>query len=115
MTLEQVRKLTDDGLRIRVAKLLGKKDIYWIDGIAPVYGYVDSETYTGSVPDYPHDLNACHEMELTRIYCPGGDREKRIIDYTGFLDVLTLEDVFPSQSATARQRCEAFVMTMEEK
>lgn len=132
MTSEQYDKLTDEEKRIKVAELcgfefrLGSPDpsrwycrAYGNDGMFFRMPGGDSWgcgrcQFSEYVPDYPNDLNAMHEAELTRIWCGGGDREKRIIDYLSLLDVFTLDSEYTAQSATAAQRAKAFVLTMTE-
>lgn len=78
--LEQIQQLSDDELRIKVAELLGwrfQKARGWalrlLDWLHRDRGTVAlppgvSSQWRGisprGVPDYPNDLNACHEMEM---------------------------------------------------
>jgi len=62
------------------------------------------------VPDYFNDLNACHEMEKVLT-------DLQYKQYCKMLDELGYDDRgvwYPnrSRSATAEQRCEAFLMTL---
>ena len=100
MTPEQITALTDDEIRLKVAELLG-----WAD--------IDDFTETGmdprsqrvwDIPDFPRDLNACHEMEKTL----------SLGEKCYYVDLLqgkmgSLEWGF----ATARQRCESFIAVKE--
>lgn len=61
----------------------------------------------GWIPDYCHDLNACHEMEKL---LPAVKR----ISYG--MELRMICGIWPDVTfATARQRCEAFVEVMTEK
>ena len=123
MTLEQVKAMTDEELRIRVAELLGWTNICEESH----YSYDDMEhcdvlcgvSKTGckdEVPNYPRDLNACHKMEETltdiqfckyvQILC-GHTTTGIKIQWGG-------PDAGRACRATARQRCEAFIIAKEE-
>ena len=133
MTLQEIQKLTDDELRVRVAELAGAK---WQE-VPPRDGYsyrpkrllsfhtwdFDSprcaplpfpnqqgDAYSG--PNYPADLNACAEFErtLTKIQRQDYAGELRWATKAEFME----EDaeVFVVAHASARQRCEAFLATM---
>ena len=115
MTLEQIKQLSDEEIRIKVAELLRWKNIR-VD-----WDYFDYQDDTGLVatneigytlplPDYPRDLNACFEMEETL-----DDSQKDSFEYV--LGIV----IGPSRErwrwhllhATARQRCEAFIAVKE--
>jgi hypothetical protein len=123
--------MTDNDLRIKVAELRGwRKTTY--RALEYSRGYIDAEVWTapdGSqhdlyeddstgdpspFPDYPNDLNACHEFEraLTAKQCVTYEDALTYIWKRGKMhcpaDGMQLH-------ATARQRCEAFVETMEAK
>ena len=112
MCAEDIKALTDKELRIKVAELLGWKNIR-VD-----WDYFDYQDDTGLVatneigytlplPDYPQDLNACADMEKSLIHTPD---ESTWSEYREHLvGMLGKEWGF----ATARQRCEAFILTME--
>jgi len=57
------------------------------------------------LPDYLHDLNACHEMikQLT---------QKQVVRYIDWLLELAGDNHGGMSEATAAQRCKAFVLTM---
>lgn len=59
----------------------------------------------GSFPDYLNDLNACHEME--KLLVDAFERRK----YYQTLDEIT-GDQWATIVATAAQRCEAFLKTV---
>ena len=123
MTLEQVKAMTDEELRRRVAELLGWTNICEESH----YSYDDMEhldvlcgiSKTGckdEMPNYPQDLNACHEMEkeirkdheYTGWYL---DALKNILDSYNYQHSCKVYTIF----ATARQRCEAFIAVKEKE
>ena len=127
MTLEQIKQLSDDEIRIKVAELLGwqcvteeetSDGIDWA-GFSPdgtLNSGVNAGEYRGYgscgyrfvLPNYPHDLNACAAMEDTL-----DDSQKDSFEY--LLGIV----IGPGRErwrwhllhATARQRCEAFIVT----
>lgn len=90
MNITEIKAMTDEELRIKVAELLGV-----MPPSVACYGMSE-------VPNYPADLNACHEMEKALL----GDNWH---DYAALLKSTAQF----RWHATARQRCEAFVATME--
>jgi len=58
VTLEEVKAMPDDILRIAVAELDGWHDVKIRDGWCYGYRTPDQDEEGKSVPDYPHDLNA---------------------------------------------------------
>jgi hypothetical protein len=142
MTPEDVKALSDDALRIRVAELCEYKFVHpWMgdgnehvsqsmwavirpDGTSTGVPYTSLEVMLKDdpelgLPNYPRDLNAMHEAE-------GGLPDAVQMRYAryllevstgcgpnmplGFLNGATL---WVAVFATARQRAEAFVLTME--
>ena len=116
MTLEQIKAMTDDELRIKVAELMG-----WVSvphRTRPLTGKEFSVDTQGTawtelpyeMPNWPGDLNACAEMEDTL-----DDSQKDSFEY--LLGIV----IGPGRErwrwhllhATARQRCEAFIATKE--
>lgn len=95
MTHATVRAMTDEQLRIRVAELLEFDEVWEKDGV--IVDILDP-------PDYQHDLNACHEMEESLSQSKRGAYVRRL-RASGISD-------FGTCCATARQRCEAFVIVM---
>ena len=64
------------------------------------------------VPDYPNDLNACHEFEKS---LPSSLTQKywwSLCDVTGLDQYEACRDPLLTVSATAAQRCEAFLKTI---
>ena len=91
MNLEQVQALSDDDLRIKVAELNGASDLELA---------ADKDT-----PNYIYDLNACAGFEKAMDLCK-----------KGFYMFNLMQICRPGPDAifaTARQRAEAFVLTME--
>lgn len=95
LTLEQVKAMSDDELRSKVAELCGWKPYR--------FGGCKGDAHEASPPNYCRDLNAMHEAEKSII-----TQDQYIPDYTEALYDTARHD----WHATARQRAEAFVLTM---
>jgi hypothetical protein len=100
--------MSDDEIRIAIAEARGLEQCQMIDGIPS--GIKPPLRDWMPVPDWPADLNACHEFEETLT-----DEDQS--DYTDAL-ALVLRANWNSNNgydhwmiahATARQRCEAFL------
>jgi hypothetical protein len=91
---EAVREIIGNPINIRIARLLGKLRVSHLDGGV----YYDGEDYSG-------DLNAMHEAECLKI------SDENIKTYCMWLERLV--DHCFTEGATAAQRAEAFVKTME--
>lgn len=87
--------------------------------IIPVWWVENSERYPGvyaNPPDYLNDLNAMHEAE--KVFCSDGKQSERYAE--SILDVLqvplafigTARCAFLTNHATAAQRAEAFLRTL---
>jgi len=134
MTSEQWAKMSDDEKRVTVHKLahpgnwryrcdFGWDSGYWHHESDPEGKSCDTSVEFGPEArvwpgyDYLHDLNACHEMEqASTIFRSWRDTEI----WLNNLWVCTIgrpSGSLPDWSfvlrATAAQRCEAFVLTME--
>lgn len=118
-------KMTDEGLRVETAKALGWTEVRivpgihgpeedWLGGVNPK----DPDApILDEVPDFPSDLNACHEFEkalgndeLGYISALAsstnvGDASTDWTEATGYQ--------FAMIHATARQRCLALLATLE--
>ena len=120
MTLEQVNKLTEEEVRVKVAELRGwtkchrsKHDDVLRDAWTPVlFGCPGGdETSTTRLPDYPQDLNAIHEATiwLTWLFMD---------EFAEFLSLVVgdngVELTALSVNATAMQRCKAFILTLSD-
>lgn len=116
MSIEELSKLSDEELRVRCAELCGY--LQWQNKDGTVGGWKtedDDDLLDWSPPNYPADLNAMHEAENTMT-------EEELYSYDDFL----LEQNMKSNKrdgnasdwlwhATARQRCIAFIATMQSK
>jgi hypothetical protein len=116
---EEYDKISEEEVRIKIAELCGWKIltitagpnagkpspdfIKGPNGELALLKYLDGNgVNSASVPDYLHDLNACHEME--------GCIPKHLMgEYGIWLERLGDND---GMTATAAQRCKAFVLTM---
>lgn len=125
MNTEQVRAMSDEGIRIKIAELCGwtherldpKRDnAVWCAHWYPPKTTEgdDGDTWWrsfGAVPNYPFDLNAMHDA-LTML-----NEEQRFRYGRYFIrdteKISLMEWSFYLHNATARQRAEAFVVTME--
>ena len=111
MTLKEVQALSDEALRIKVAELCGY--VSWCDEYGS--GQWEKDDKAQDPPDYPKDLNAMHEVEEL-MTPPQYKRWNKILKcITVPLNTcLTIDhQLFKQRHATARQRAEAFVLTME--
>lgn len=111
-TMTTPEEMTPEELRVKVAGLCG-----WTE----TAGCPTGRTYAGKnrqglvnlIPDYVHDLNACHSFEMSM----GEEHEqyilelKRICRSAWFKNPKRLHPY--TESATATQRCIAFIRTME--
>lgn len=102
--------MTNDEIRIAVAEELGWE-------LAPIAQNKLQKTWqrngvTQELPDFPNDLNACHEMEKT-LEDPEIHRERYRLELNlacGFGRSWKDSECNPEIAhATARQRCEAFL------
>jgi hypothetical protein len=99
MTREHWRQMTPEQQRIKVAELCGLAPFVRRDGSASTTG----------LPDYLDDLNAMHEAEQI-FHTPR--RSGVIPKYVYETHLLTITKGEPIY-ATAAQRAEAFVLTMD--
>lgn len=111
--------MTQEEQRIAIAELRGWRRLksspvlrYWSHPDDDPEGNEENEVFTlEMLPDYPNDLNACHEMEnhLT---------EQQKIGYYHNLSLWREDTGEPTENlyevvhATAAQRCEAFLKTI---
>lgn len=102
MTPEEYDKLTADERRAAVAKLCG-----W-DEEEIERGYTLSQ-YPEYVPDYLHDLNACHEFEAQLTGDGIAEGHNEVSRYFQWLKVICQSPA--PYNATAEQRCKALVLT----
>jgi hypothetical protein len=119
MKLNEIKNLTNDELRLRVAlcdswirHVRPEYNDFTKDGYEPPSKYAPRYTNSGvqefwAIPEYPTDLNAMHEAEK-RMTQP---QAQEYVDQLDRMcrDVTSQDNVF----STARQRAEAFVLIME--
>jgi hypothetical protein len=130
MTREDIAKLSDDDLRVKVAESIGWTDILTIptEACGNQYCGRNPKYINGQIPDYSSDLNAMHEAEND----PKLSRERDIwsknlreilsrevgipceIHYTETGPGDTDDLVYDLLRMTARQRAEAFLAVMQE-
>ena len=116
MKLKEIQALGDVELRIKVATLDGWNDrpvLEWDHYFLKRVGHrsVEAATYS-DLPDYPNDLNAMHEAE--KVVVAGVEDRLR---YLANLSLVTRDNplTLGMFRATARQRAEAFVLTLTSK
>lgn len=132
MELSEVQALTDEELRIKVAEFCHWTNLRigcdWgsvrgVVGTVP-QGYSSvlvwqhhKNPHHNLTPNYPCDLNACDEMENSL----NDEQLDTMFDYlcqimpTIFKDGVMQRPYGRRWRASARQRCEAFVLTMTQK
>ena len=107
--------MTDEQINIAIAESLGWTEISdW--KAAGINGLHPSGQWTEVIPNYTADLNACHEFEKTlddkqlaryaQQIIGSARREMNIPDHESHYPVPFII------SATARQRCEAYLITL---
>ena len=118
MTLDEVKLLSDDDLRTRVAELCGIRAVREPTDIEAklgydLMGYRDGSTTVCCVPYYPGDLKAMHGAESVI------EANHLLLDYSSdLLEVSDTNDPDPFNAnyhmfhVTARQKAEAFVITL---
>ena len=124
MTPDEVKALSDEELRVKVAELCGwleiKNEYYHDDNRPSLMGYDGEEMRMGrfyeGVPNYPADLNACADFskhlrtksrELYTDYTRHLDKLVAIANSEDEADSINISDALP------RTRCAAFILTME--
>jgi len=122
MNREQYAKLTDEEKRIKIAELCDwtniivlKPNVYRgivIKGRPPYLKDRPELHGEDTIPDYLNDLNACHEFE-TYAELGMSEHSGKAAEYSALLRHIAVEGGRHLFSATAEQRCEAFVLTME--
>jgi len=109
--MKQAKAMTDEELRIKVSELCGwteldtESEYIGFSGKPPKsYGDYDSL----ELPNYTTDLNAMHEAVMAL------DETMRLKFCMVLMDIVGGGASFNEINATARQRAEAFVLTMED-
>lgn len=113
--------MSDEEMRIAIAEHLGmnvvkvpfvpakiktdKNTVFTPEAAKVFYSCYGSAGSVRVVPNYPEDLNACHEMEKSL----GDEQQKRL--YVDHLAWLMRKGEF-TVMAPARQRAEAFLRTV---
>lgn len=123
-TFEQVKKMTGEQLQIKIAKLLGWKGICKGKAWANTLVGISPETTNGCfnpIPNYPGSLEEMYDAEEVV-----GKEPINVLRYYQNLVFIIDHDNEGNQifgrciywdtlHATARQRAEAFVLTMEKE
>lgn len=109
--------MTDEQMRIAIAEALGYTHVRIIKDIEgpPDAGIGHHPTKPHSVPDYLNDLNACAEFEKTLTDDELWEYSKLLMDYRQAANGFPLawrSEVLKLQKATTRQRCIAFLKTL---
>lgn len=103
--------------RIAIAEVCGWKPYRYEDGGIRWYIGIHHENSVSleNLPDYLNDLNACHEMEESLSESQRHDYASKLARY--FKELYPLGYYFITDfdmiHATAPQRCEAFLKTIE--
>ena len=120
--IEEIKKMTEDQLTIKVAELMGYTDLGYPKNRGDEEG-IDPELIIGRssenrglryiVPPYSRDLDAMHEAE--KYMLDNGDEWGRYTDI--LMDVIVQWEGYQAAEllihASARQRAEAFILTMD--
>ena len=107
--------MSPEAQRIAIAEACGFINArMWSESCIASMGINAESEYWGSlgVPDYLNDLNACHEFEKI---LPNSLTQKywwSLCDVTGLDQYEACRDPLLTVSATAAQRCEAFLRTI---
>ena len=123
MTIEEIKQLSDDELRVKIAELCGWKKETYIDTFVGGSGRIRWKKPDGTwegydtqesaqihhLPNYCNDLNIIHKVFLTLEYPNDGV-------FLNMLERVVKADNFKGlggyrETATARQRAEAFALT----
>lgn len=99
--------MTDEKMRVKIAEVCGWTvlDVPVLDAGFASYAKDPNGCLCPSVPNYPQDLNACHEMEDVLFEMVNTNEEA----YYHLLICITSGRPY---RASSRQRCEAFLRTI---
>lgn len=117
MTSDEWDKLSRDEQRIKTAELAGCLCVIEEisgGGLVPVWITPDGSRVIGKPPDYLSDLNLMHDALL--LITHNGDRHQYLAKLKLVIDSRSMSDVAGSyrmHNATAAERAEAFVLTMD--
>lgn len=120
-TLQELEAMSDDELRVMLAELNGYALIPWQsenffyfrpseeERVLARDGHMTGALRVYDLPDYPSDLNACHEVEKTMSY-------QQHCKYADCLNYGVIHGPAANKStfATARQRTIALILTMQQ-
>lgn len=116
--------MTPERMRVRIAEYLGSFSAWYcprcretvVATEAGTHSFCGADAYHDS-PNYPKDLDACFQMSADLPKHLRGDFEAWLIDIVKVVSVphagLSTGDLFKLVNATALQRCEAFLKTVE--
>lgn len=119
MNIEQIKAMSDEELNIEIAELTGWVYLYTDENgkkwwRTPLDGYTPDQP-----PNYVKDLNAMYEVENILLTCGRLYKEDKVRGrtdwYNNDLSIVMGKDLknnFSLIHATARQRAEAFVLTI---
>jgi hypothetical protein len=115
MTPQQAAALTDEEVRVKIAELDEWKWVEvhnWVDGRRVEKEWSSLEM----LPNYPQDLNAIFEAENAIIEKqPSGYARRGMMEAIDLNITIVMRPTCgtkPATRATARQRCEALLVTM---
>jgi hypothetical protein len=101
--------MNEEQQRIAIAEACGWRQISdWKS--AGINGQHPTEPWTEVIPDYLNDLNAMHEAEKT---LSPKDKREYAYQLNGGYYTSGLDDTFDIVHATAAQRAEAFLRTID--
>lgn len=114
-TLDSLQKL-----RARVAELLGWKSWqeqspYMKEIMLTYYLSPEGEKHASPWPDYCNDLNACASFEEKMKTTARYRYVCKLAVISGTANLENLDEAWSTITATAEQRCQAFVAVMEGK
>jgi hypothetical protein len=117
MTIEQVKALSGEELRVKVAELCGWKKVeeesaIW-NNVWTLNGKKPQGLCNTAPPLYHCDLSAMHEAERNIGLGQLTAYMRLLGENAPMKDMDVARDDWASCHATARQRAEAFVLTME--
>jgi hypothetical protein len=101
--------MTDQKINVAIAEACGWRPRHHCNG----FYREGHDGWIEQLPSYCSDLNAMHEAEKVLPYEKLGDYLNRLVELTGYCDTKTWTQAnFDLNTATARQRAEAFLRTL---
>lgn len=98
--------MTPEIQRIIIAEIEGFKRIGMVSGSTQLMGELPPLRGWIPIPDYPNDLNACHEMERSLTFEQAGRYERLLVEVSRPKDGSIPP---PSYGYEAKHRTEAFL------